>query len=125
MKERMIALIGLSIFAIVLAIVIGTQLTGGALLIAFGIALGIILGIPVGAMAVLVGRRKGPTGQPWSAEEGSTMLTLTEEQAERLFKAIDRPQQASADGFTLPSRQGRQFSAVGGADLSDSADDTP
>jgi hypothetical protein len=125
MDRRLIVLIGVSIFAIVLAAVIGSRLTGEALLVAFGIALGIVLGIPVGAMAVMIGRRRDRTaGQSSDIEEGSTTVLLTDQQADRLFRALDRPQ-ASTDAFTLPARQERQFSAVGGADLTDTIDDTP
>ena len=124
MNRRLIVLVGVSLFAITLAVVIGTRLTGEALLIAFGIALGIILGIPVGAMAVLLGRpREQTAGQISGVAEGTTLLALTDQQADRLFRVLDRPQ-APADAFTLPSRQERRFSAVGGADLTD-VDDTP
>jgi hypothetical protein len=125
MNRRVIVLVGVSVFAVTLAIVIGSSLTGGTLLVALGIALGVVLGIPVGVMAVLVGiRREQSTGRGLYVEEGSTAVVLTDEQADRLFRALDRPQ-ASTDAFTLPARQGRQFSAVGGADLSDTIDDTP
>ncbi len=124
MNKHLIVLVGVSIFAIALAIVIGSRLTDEALLVTFGIALGIVLGIPVGAMAVLIGLRKEQTvGRASGIDEGSTAVVLTDQQADRLFRALDRPQ-ASADAFTLPPRQERQFSAVGGADLSDVVDDS-
>lgn len=123
MNRRVIVLVGVSIFAVTLAVVIGSRLTGQALLVALGIALGVMLGIPVGAMAVLIGRRRELSA---GIEEGSTAVILTDQQADRLFRALDRPQQASADAFTLPAaRQERRFSAVGGADLTDTTDDTP
>lgn len=126
MNRRLIVLVGVSIFAVALALVIGSRLTGEALLVALGIALGVILGIPVGVMAVLIGRRGEKAASRASGiDDGSTAVVLTDQQVERLFRALDRPQQASADAFTLPSRQERQFSAVGGADLSGTVDDTP
>jgi hypothetical protein len=126
MNWRVIALVGVSIFAVTLAVVIGSRLTGEVLLIALGLAVGIVLGIPVGAMMVLIGRRsQQAAGRASGIDEGSTAVVLTDEQADRLFMALDRPQQASADAFALPPRQGRQFSAVGGADLTDTVDDIP
>jgi len=126
MNRHLVVLAGVALFAVTLAIVIGSRLSGEVLLIALGIALGVVLGIPVGAMAVLIGRRgEQTTGRMPGAEEGSTLLALTAQQADRLFRALDRPQQASADAFTLSARQERRFSAVGGADLTDAGDDTP
>ena len=125
MNRHIVVLVGVSIFAITLAIVIGSRLTGEVLLMALGIALGVVLGIPVGAMAVMLGRRKERKVSRESAiDEGTTAIILTDQQADRLFRALDRPQ-ASSDAFTLPARQERQFSAVGGADLTDEVDDTP
>lgn len=125
MDRRVMVLVGVSVFAVVLAAVIGSRLSGELLLVAFGLAVGIILGIPMGAMVVLIGRRAGQTaGRTSGIEEGSTAVVLTEQQADRLFRALDRPQQTSADAFTLPPHQGRQFSAVGGAGLSEPADNT-
>ncbi len=124
MDRRLIILVGVSVFAVTLAIVIGSRLTGESLLVALGIALGVLLGIPVGAMAVLIGRRgEQAAGRAPGIDEGSALLALSDQQADRLFRALDRPQ-ASADAFTLPPRQGRQFSAVGGAELSETVDDT-
>lgn len=126
MNRHLIILVGVSLFAITLAVVIGGRIEGEVLLIALGIAIGIVLGIPVGAMAVMLGRRGEQSSDHMSGiEEGSTAVILTDQQADRLFRALDRPQQASADAFTLPSRQERQFSAVGGAELTDTIDDTP
>ncbi len=124
MNRRIIVLVGVAAFAVTLAIVLGSRLSGEALLVVLGIALGVVLGIPVGAMAVLVGRRTGQAeGDVPGMAESSSVITLTDEQAELLSRALGRPQ-ASAEGFRLASRQGRQFSAVGGADLADSSDDT-
>jgi len=120
-NKRIIALVGISLFAITLAIVIGSRLTGEAMMIALGIAVGLVVGIPVGVLAITIGQRAQPHSR--GAEEASTSLGLTSEQFEQLLRALDRPQQASPDTFTLPPRQNREFSAVGGAELDDTFDD--
>ena len=120
-NRRVIVLVGVSLFAITLAIVIGSRLTGEAMMIALGIAVGLVIGIPVGVLAITMGQRAHPHSR--GAEEGSTSLGLTSDQLEQLLRALDRPQQASPDTFTLPPRQGREFSAVGGAELDDAFDD--
>lgn len=119
-NRRMIALVGISAFAVALAIVIGTRLTGELLMLALGLALGIVIGIPVGVLTITVGR--WPQKRFLGTEEGSSSLTLTAEQADQLLTALDRPQQASPDTFTLPPRQNREFSAVGGAEINDDYD---
>ena len=121
MNRRMIALVGVLAFAITLAIVIGNRLPGESVTIAFGIAVGIVLGIPAGMLAMTIGLRRAHSPE---TAKGTTTLVMTPQQADRLFRALERPQ-ASPDGFTLPPRQERQFSTVGGADLADTFDESP
>ncbi|MBN1431044.1 MAG: hypothetical protein JXB07_21930 [Anaerolineae bacterium] len=120
MNKHVIVLIGVSIFAITLAVVIGSRLTGQVLVIALGIALGIVIGIPVGALTMVVGLRS--RSQSTGVESGATTIVLTDQQTDLLIRALERPQ-TSPDSFTLPPRQDRSFSVVGGADLSDTFDD--
>jgi hypothetical protein len=117
MNKRIIALIGVSIFAITLAIVIGISLTGEALMIALGIAIGVIIGIPVGAVAMTLGLRVQSQSSP------NTQLTLTPKQADQLMRALERPQ-TSPGSFSMPAHQERQISMVGGAELVDTFDDS-
>jgi len=109
-----LALVGVIVLAIALAFLLGNLLVGDASLIALGVALGILIGAPVGAIAYGLGFRRGRSS---TMAESAPVITLTPEQAETLMRALER-QQTSPAAFGVSTRQPRQITPVGGADLS-------
>jgi hypothetical protein len=112
MSNRFLISVGVTIFAISLAVLLRDSLTGEARLVAEGIAVGLILGVPVGMLSMGLARRAH------RAEYGASAATpvLSAEQTDLLVRALER-QQASGMSFDSPSKGERTFEAVGGADL--------
>ncbi len=121
MNKNFLIPLGVVAFAITLAVVLRDSLSGEAQLVAFGIAIGLSVGIPVGMASMALARRADRTSQ--TPTPPSTALSLSPDQTELLLRAIER-QQASPGGFGLTSREGRTFTAVGGADVASLSNDT-
>jgi len=113
-------LIGVVVMALALGIGLASLLTGEASLIALGVSLGVLIGVPVGAAAYGLGFRRG---QSSGINQSSQAITLTPEQAEVLMRTLER-QQTSPAGFGITTRQPRQITSVGGADLSSLSGDS-
>lgn len=120
MNTRFLIPLGVIAFAVTLAIVLRDSVSGEARLLVTGIALGLIIGVPVGMISMLLAGRARRSEIPPASPLGG--ISLSPEQTELLFKAIER-QQALPQDFGLTPRQSRTFSAVGGAALPDSTSD--
>lgn len=121
MNKNFLIPLGVVAFAVTLAVVMRDSLSGEAQLVAFGIAIGLIVGVPVGMLSMALARRADRAGHAQASS--STALSLSPDQTELLLRAIER-QQASPASFGLTSREGRTFTAVGGADVSGLSGDT-
>ncbi len=115
MNKNFLIPLGVVAFAITLAMVVRDSLSGEAQLVAFGIAIGLIAGVPVGMASMALARRADRASQ--APAPPSTGLSLSPDQTALLLRAIER-QQASPSSFGLTAREGRTFTAVGGADVS-------
>ncbi len=95
MDRRWLALVGMLVFAVTLAIVTGNRLaTIGALTVVFGMATGIVAGV----VAALVVIRLARPRDDWSDGRERTTLVMPTEQAERLIKMLTSRRQADPDG---------------------------
>jgi hypothetical protein len=137
------------IFAGVLAVVVGTRLSGQAAAIAFGVAIGVIIGVPAGVASAAVMLRRMPVSytesQPgvqevqlrWNDIPAEIMM-LTPDQAQALIMLLQQPalqsvppaapysEKSSGPAPSAPpdpAARSRDISVVGGADLSQSFDE--
>jgi|GEM_PF-2598543 len=144
MNNRVIALVGIMVFAIGMAFVLGSRLVGQAAAIAFGSAVGVIVGVPLGiGTAYILLRRYLAAGRmansetvnlKWDDLPNGTMI-LTPEQSEALLLLLQQTQAviqapetptvplSPNDVLTRPPRRDRDISVVGGADLTQSLDE--
>ena len=125
MDKRIIILAGVLAFAIALGIVLGIRLASQAMAVVLGVTVGVVAGVAVGVLAVIVILRTGyaQSGYPmiWDGQESGERpgaIMLTPEQADVLLKTL-QSQQASPDAFPLATGRRREFTAVGGAELTD------
>jgi hypothetical protein len=124
LNTRWIALVGVTAFAIVLAVILGTHLSGQAAWFAFALAVGVVSGVASGiASSLLVSGSRQPKKQTTynDPDQVSATIPLTPDQADVLVKLLGRPQ-VQPGSFSLRSPSGRRFSAVGGAELTDEVD---
>jgi hypothetical protein len=139
------------IFAGVLAVLLGTRLSGQAAAIGFGVAIGVIVGVLAGVASAVVMLRRVPAAhsqiesQPrvqevqlrWDDIPAEIMM-LTSDQALALIALLEQPaihpsppastysEQAptpSSSAPPNPASRSRDISVVGGADLSQSFDE--
>lgn len=124
LNTRWIALVGVTAFAIVLAVVLGTRLSGEAVWFAFAMAVGVVSGVASSiATSMLISESRQSPSPRSDPEQTSATIPLTQEQADVLVKLLGRPQ-VPPGSFTLRSPSGRRFSTVGGADLTGEASET-
>jgi hypothetical protein len=123
-NKRLLAAIAVFGFVVALAVMLAMRLSETAAAIALGVALGVMIGVPVGVVTALVVIRRGwftrEESQQSALEPG--MLLLTPEQSEALLAGLQRPQASPAEVLPRPALK-RDFTVVGGADLSQSFDE--
>lgn len=124
LNTRWIILVGVTAFAITLAVVLGTRLSGQTVWFAFALAIGVVSGVASGvATSLMISSSWQPQKQSEEPNQFSATIPLTPDQAEVLVKLLGRPQ-VKAGSFTLRSTSGRQFSAVGGAEFTGEVSNT-
>lgn len=122
LNTRWIVLIGVTAFAVVLAVILGTRLSGQVAWFAFALAVGVVSGVASGiaASTLITGNRPSPTSRR-DPEQPSATILLTPDQADVLVKLLGRSQ-SQPGSFPLRTSGGRRFSTVGGADFTDEPD---
>ncbi len=120
MNRRILTIVGVLAFAITLAIVIGTRVTGIATAIGFGVAIGVMVGVPVGIGMAYAIHRWGLFRERYATRDELEpgMLLLTPDQADALLGNLDQGQERTSASPRPPldrsSRRDREFTVVGG-----------
>ena len=113
MSNRTLALIAVMVFAVTLAIVIGTQIPAQAMPIVFGVAVGVAVGVPTSVLVAMLTRQAMlslPDKQDLYVHTGGNGNGSGPQRREATHPST--PQVASS---LPPAESGRQFTVVGGA----------
>lgn len=119
MSTRTMLFAALLVFAVALAIVVGSRLSEAAMSVVLGVAVGVAVGIPTSVLVAVLTRQvvlEMPTNQGWQAQyEGSQDGQPSNGRSRPQTR--QEPTSQNAPRQPLPTRydKGRQFTVVGGA----------